>query len=250
MGKAAYDTMGRGYAPIRRPDPRLAAAIEAALGDSTSAANVGAGAGSYEPTDRLVVAVEPSAVMLTQRPPPAGPAVQGVAERLPFRTGGVDGAMTVISVHHWTDLGAGLAEMVRVARRRVVVVTIDTEVVAGHWMVQDYAPEILDLHVSAFPTVADLCRLLPGASVTAWPVPADCTDGFLAALWSRPEAHLDPAVRAASSAWHQLPEPVVDRIVRDLAGDLATGRWDDRHGHLRGAPALDVGVRIVTTALA
>lgn len=250
MGVATYDTMGRGYAPVRRPDPRLAAVIEAALSDGASVVNVGAGAGSYEPDNRWVAAVEPSAVMLAQRPSEGAPAVQAVAERLPFRTSSVDAAMTVISIHHWTDLGAGLAEMVRVARRRVVVVTIDTDVVAGHWMVQDYAPEMLDIHGSAFPTLAELCGLLPGASVTAWPVPADCTDGFLAALWSRPEAYLDPAVRAASSAWHQLADAVVERIVRDLADDLATGRWDDRHGHLRRAQALDIGVRIVTADLA
>ncbi len=249
MAEAAYDTMGQGYAPVRRPDPRLAAAIEEALGAGTSLVNVGAGAGSYEPADRRVVAVEPSGVMLAQRPPTAGPAVRGVAEHLPVATDGVDAALAVISVHHWSDLGAGLAEMVRVARRRVVVVTIDDDVVAGHWMMQDYAPEMLSAHRSAMPTMAELCGHLPRARVTAWPVPADCTDGFLAALWSRPEAHLDPAVRAASSVWHQLPGEVVERIVGHLADDLATGRWDERHGHLRRTPALDVGVRIVTAAL-
>ncbi len=244
VGGAAYDTMGRGYAPVRRPDRRLAAAIHAELGRGTSVVNVGAGAGSYEPDDRVVVAVEPSAVMLAQRPVAAGPAVQGVAEHLPVATGGADAAMTVISVHHWSDLEAGLTEMVRVARRRVVVVTIDDDLIADLWMVRDYAPELLEIH-SAMPTMDELRGLLPGARVTPWPVPADCTDGFLAALWSRPEAHLDPAVRAASSAWHQLPGAVVDRIVSALTGDLASGRWDERHGHLRTQATLDVGVRIV-----
>jgi SAM-dependent methyltransferase len=242
---ALYDTIGAGYTPVRRPDPRLYTEILTALGPSRSVVNVGAGTGSYEPADLHVVAVEPSRVMIAQRPPDAGPPLLGVAELLPIAARSVDAAMTIFSVHHWSDTAAGIAEMVRVSRERVVLVTIDTDAFAAHWMVSEYAPEILDWHASAFPSISFLLEQLPGALSTPWLVPTDCTDVFFAALWSRPELYLQPEVRAATSVWHQLPETTVDAALARLAGDLKTGRWDERHGDLRTLPALDVGVRIV-----
>jgi SAM-dependent methyltransferase len=242
---ALYDTIGAGYATIRQPDPRLHAEILTALGPCGSAVNVGAGTGSYEPADRDVVAVEPSRLMIAQRPPDAGPPVVGVAELLPIADRSVDAAMTIFSVQHWSDIAVGIAEMVRVARNRVVLVTIDAEALASHWMVSEYAPEILDVHASGFPSISFLREQLPGAMSTPWLVPTDCTDAFFVALWSRPELYLQPEVRAATSVWHQLSEETVDAVVTRLADDLKTGRWDERHGELRTRPALDVGVRIV-----
>jgi SAM-dependent methyltransferase len=246
---AFYDRIGLNYAPKRRPDPRLARELHAALGPVTSVVNVGAGAGSYEPTDRMVIAVEPSQTMLGQRPPGSAPAIQGVAEKLPLAGGSFDAGMAVFTIHHWRDLEAGLSELMRVARKRLVLLTMDAGVLADHWFVTDYAPEVLDVHLSAFPTLERLTSLLPGAAVSSWEVPADCSDLFHAALWARPELHLDPAVRAASSVWHQMSADVVERAIGSLRADLESGRWDQRHGELRSRLALDVGVRVVTVDL-
>ncbi|MDP9336862.1 MAG: methyltransferase domain-containing protein [Actinomycetota bacterium] len=242
---AFYDTIGVGYASIRRPDPRLHTEISAALGAYGRVLNVGAGTGSYEPADRDVVAVEPSRLMIAQRPPDTGPPVLGVAELLPIASRSVDAAMAIFSIQHWSDIAAGIAEMVRVSRKSIVLVTIDTEALAAHWMVSEYAPEILDVHASGFPSISFLLDQLPGAMSTPWLVPTDCTDAFFVALWSRPELYLQPEVRAATSVWHQLPQETVDAVLARLADDLKTGRWDERHGELRTCPALDVGVRIV-----
>jgi SAM-dependent methyltransferase len=241
----AYDEIGRGYREIRRPDPRLAAAIDRELGDARSVVNVGAGAGSYEPGDRDVLAVEPSAVMLAQRPPGAAPAIRARAEALPLAGDSFDAALAVLTIQHWSDVERGIAELCRVARRRVVVVTMDVGVLAELWLVREYVPETLAAHAAAFPSIERLVRLLANARVTALPVPRDCSDGFMAAYWGRPEAYLDPRVRAATSPWHELPGDVVERAVAALRADLESGRWDTRHGALRRSAALDVGLRLV-----
>jgi SAM-dependent methyltransferase len=243
---AYYDSIGVGYAAIRRPDPRLSGEIAAALGRCGSVVNVGAGTGSYEPADRRVVAVEPSRLMIRQRSSTAGPPVVAVAEQLPIGDRLVDAAMAIFSIHHWGDTAAGVAEMVRVSRKRVVLVTMDAEVLSSHWMVSEYAPEILDVHASGFPSISFLIAELTGAISKPWLVPSDCTDAFFAALWSRPELYLQAEVRASTSVWHQLPEKTVDTVLARLADDLKTGRWDERHGELRNRPAMDVGVRIVS----
>jgi SAM-dependent methyltransferase len=243
--EALYDSIGSGYAPVRKPDPRLARAIRDAVGPATSIVNVGAGAGSYEPSDGFVVAVEPSLTMIRQRPPRAGPAAAGIAEALPLADGCVDAALAVFTLHHWADLSKGLRELARVARQRIVLVTIDPPCLEKHWLVSDYAPEIVDAHAGTFPSIASMVELLPGARAVTWEVPADCSDLFFAALWARPEAYLDPAIRSATSVWHQLPTQVADRALERLHDDLETGAWDARHGHLRRLPALDTGVRLV-----
>lgn len=240
----AYDRMGIGYAPVRQPDPRIAAAIWDALGDAATVLNVGAGAGSYEPRDREVVAVEPSPVMIAQRPPDAARAVQASAEALPFADDSFDAAMAVLTIHHWHDLEAGLREVVRVARR-IVIVTIDPEPLADLWLIREYFPQALEIHAKRMPPIADLVDLLPDASATPLPIPAGCRDGFFAALWDRPEAHLDPRVRQASSFWHDLTAEQIDHGVAALRRDLESGVWDERHGHLRTQPELDTGLRLV-----
>ena len=117
----AYDRMGIDYAEVRRPDPRIEAVIDAALGDARTVLNVGAGAGSYEPTDREVIAVEPSPVMIAQRPAGAAPAIEAVVEELPLADDSVDAVMGVFTMQHWSDVDRGLAEVARVARDRVGV---------------------------------------------------------------------------------------------------------------------------------
>jgi SAM-dependent methyltransferase len=240
----AYDRIGVGYRRVRRPDPRIAARIEEALGDARSVLNVGAGTGSYEPADREVVAVEPSAEMITQRPPGSAPVVQASAEALPFDDGSFDAAMAIISVQHWSDLAAGLSEMRRVARQRIVVLTL-TPAPPGDLWLGDYFPRALEIHGDAMPPIDDLLAMLPGADVEAVPVPRLCQDGFFFALWDRPEMHLDPEVRRGTSVWHSMPPEEVEQGLASLRADLDSGRWDERHGHLREQQELDVGLRLV-----
>jgi SAM-dependent methyltransferase len=241
--------MGHGYGDVRRPDPRLAAAIWSALGDAASVVNVGAGTGSYEPDDRDVIAIEPSEVMIAQRPADAAPAVKATAEALPLEDKSVDAALAVLTLQHWDDVERGLGEMARVARRRVVLVTMDIAVLAELWLIRDYVPETLPAHAAGFPSIKWLLGALPGATASQMPVPRDCTDGFMAAFWGRPEAYLDPHIRGGTSAWHQLPPAVVTRALGELQDDLERGEWDRRYGRLRQQSSLDVGLRLIRAEL-
>ncbi|HEX6688034.1 MAG TPA: methyltransferase domain-containing protein [Solirubrobacterales bacterium] len=244
MTGAAYDRIGLGYSAVRRPEPQIAARIEAALGDAKSVLNVGAGTGSYEPAERAVTAIEPSQTMIAQRPPQSAPAIQGVAEDLPFDDESFDAAMAIITVQHWSDVGKGLAEMTRVARERVVVLTFEPVPDVELWM-RDYFPAALDYHADAMPSIGELTAMLPGASVEPVPIPSGCADGFFLGIWDRPEMHLDPDVRRASSVWHRLAEDELERGLESLRADLESGRWDELHGHLRDQAALDVGLRLI-----
>jgi SAM-dependent methyltransferase len=244
---ALYDRIGRSYAARRRPDPRIAAALAQALGAAQSVVNVGAGTGNYEPTDRRVVAVEPSAVMIAQRGKSAAPVVRAVAEALPFAAGAFDAAQALLTVHHWADLGRGLAELRRVARR-VVVFTHDAAALGDFWLIRDYLPEIMPDVARSMPPVSAIARALDTADVRIVPVPFDCHDGFLCAYWHRPEAYLDPVVRAGISCFPALPPTVVDAALRRLADDLATGAWQARNQGLSAATAMDFGYRLVVAA--
>ncbi|MFF4400191.1 class I SAM-dependent methyltransferase [Streptomyces sp. NPDC001480] len=244
---ALYDSLGTTYARTRRPDPRIAVRIHAALDGMADVINVGAGAGSYEP-ERTVLAVEPSRVMVDQRPVGAAPAVQGVAERLPVRDGAADAVMALLTVHHWGDLAAGVRELRRVARRRVVVLTWDQVVFRERfWLVREYLPEAVAFDDARAVPVEVLAELLGGARVEVVPVPHDCTDGFGAAYWRRPEAYLDPEVRAGISLCAQTGEDVIRTGLSRLANDLASGRWRARHAELLGLDAIDVGYRLLVS---
>ncbi|MFD0591780.1 class I SAM-dependent methyltransferase [Catellatospora coxensis] len=216
-----YQTFGVGYAQRRRPDPRLAALVEDALGEARTVVNVGAGTGSYEPADRSVLAVEPSAVMIAQRPPGSAPVVRAVAERLPLADKSFDAGLAVLTVHHWTDPARGLAELRRVSRRQVVL-TWDHAVMSRFWLIADYLPEIAEAE-RELPEQDFIARQLAPAQVTAMPVPHDCSDGFLAAYWNRPHAYLDPAVRASISSLARLDPDRVAEAMRRLGDDLARG---------------------------
>lgn len=242
-----YATLGTGYSVGRRPDPRVADLIDAALADARTVLNVGAGTGSYEPRDRLVTAVEPSLVMIGQRPAAAAPVVRGVAERLPFADQSFDAALAILTVHHWADAPAGLAELRRVSRRQVVL-TWDPEIFARFWLVRDYLPQVAE-HEGRLATLAAVAAgLAPGRELATVvvPVPGDCTDGFLGAFWRRPRAYLDPAVRASMSGLALLDADVVAAAHVRLAADLVSGRWRERYRHLLGRPELDLGYRLVT----
>jgi SAM-dependent methyltransferase len=240
-----YDDHAAAYPSRRRGDAHIAARIDAALGEARTVVNVGAGAGSYEPLNRHVVAVEPSAGMRAQRPRNLAPAIAASAEALPLDDGAVDAAMATITIHHWKDPVAGLLEMRRVARGPVVVLTVDIDAVASYWLVADYLPELLVLERTRFPTIETITGALPGAQVQEIAIPLDCTDGFVEAFYGRPEAYLEDSVRAAQSAWPPLPTGVEQRAIRALAGDLSAGLWDSRHGHLRTQDAYRGGLRLI-----
>lgn len=242
---AAYDRIGRGYSIGRRSDPRIAASIWDALGDAESVLNVGAGTGNYEPTDRLVIAIEPSKQMLRQRPQSSAPVAQGVAEQLPFPDRGFDATLCVLTVHHWHDLSSGLAELRRVADRQVIFM-FDTDMVHDLWLVDDYFPEIEQLPTEQrAPSVAEVGKHLDIQSARPVPVPADCIDGFAGCYWNRPEAYLRDDVRMAMSCFAALDPTIEARGVERLRADLASGTWDERHGHLRALDEIDLGYRLV-----
>jgi SAM-dependent methyltransferase len=239
---ALYDAIGRDYRRYRRPDPRVAAAITRGLGGAATVVNVGAGAGSYEPPDRRVVAVEPSATMIAQRPAGAARAVQASATDLPFRDGSFAAALAVLTVHHWPDRRRGLAELARVARERVVLLTWDPAT-AGFWLVDEYFPQVWALDRPLFPTLDELRQALGPLEAEPVPVPHDCADGFLGAYWRRPAAYLDPGVRGAISTFAKLTD--VEGGVARLRADLDDGTWQRRHHELLGRDALDLGYRLV-----
>jgi SAM-dependent methyltransferase len=244
--EAIYERLGVGYAQGRRPDPRWQQAIDAALGSARTVLNVGAGTGSYEPADRYVLAVEPSATMIGQRPAQAAPALLASAESLPIADDQFDVAMALVTLHHWDDWRAGLREMQRVARR-VVVLHFDADVHAGFWLARDYLPELAQVW-HGLPSPQELAAQLgPAAEIRPLPVPWDCVDGFLPAFWRRPEAYLDPVVRRTMSGLQLLEPDVLARGIDALRRDLDDGTWQRRHRELLDLEELDVGWRLVAT---
>ncbi|MEU9609001.1 methyltransferase domain-containing protein [Streptomyces sp. NPDC048057] len=245
FGAQLYDVIGSAYPATRRTEPRIAAKVWEALGDARTVLNVGAGTGSYEPPDREVTAVEPSAVMRAQRPADAAPCVAAAAESLPFEDRSFDAAMAFSTVHHWRDPIAGLREMRRVAKR-VVVFTYDassTGWLERFWLTRDYLPEFADLLVD-WPSLADLTRAIGGRAEPVL-IPWDCADGFFEAHWRRPEAYLDEDVRRAVSVWTRVGPEAERRAVSGLRDDLATGRWAERNRDLVAHDAAELGLRLL-----
>ncbi len=238
-----YDTIGGTYTLTRRTEPKIAAQVWAALGDARTVLNVGAGAGSYEPPDRDVTAVEPSAVMRAQRPAGAARCVAATAENLPFADQSFDGAMAFATVHHWQDPIAGLREMQRVARR-VVVFTCDTSDRSWRrrfWLTRDYLPEV---DASRVGLATELARALR-ARMEPVLIPWDCVDGFFEAYWRRPEAYLEEHVRRGISVWARVGPEVEQRAVRNLRDDFASGRWVERNRDLLDLDAAELGLRLL-----
>jgi len=241
--RTSYDMIGINYSDLRKPDSRIGMMVSRALGTAETVLNVGAGTGSYEPTDRSVTAIEPSMEMIRQRSALAAPVIKGRAENLPFDDNSFDASMAILTVHHWTDKAKGLKEMRRVTRGRVVILTFDPL----HWAfwLADYIPELVKLDEAQMPKMRDYQDWLGPVEIAPVLIPHDCTDGFLAAYWRRPAAYLDPKIRAAiSSFW------AIDNIceeLKNLANDLKSGAWAQRYSELLELDACDFGYRLVTT---
>ena len=239
-----YDTIGATYTVTRRTDLRIASWIWAELGDARTVLNVGAGTGSYEPPDRQVLAVEPSALMRAQRLPDAAPCLAGSAESLPFDDQSFDAAMAVCTVHHWQDPIAGLREMRRVARH-VVVFLFDTSDTDQFWLTRDYLPEFAALRGSrVLASLNELAGAIGGRTEPV-PIPWDCADGFFEAYWRRPEAYLDENVRRGTSVWDALGPDVEERAVHGLRDDLASGRWAERNRDIVHLDEAELGARLL-----
>ncbi|OBF60683.1 MerR family transcriptional regulator [Mycobacterium sp. 852002-51971_SCH5477799-a] len=242
----AYDRIGATYCSTRRPDPRIAFQVHAALTAMDTLVNVGAATGSYEPA-QTIVAVEPSMVMIAQRSPQAAPCVQAVAEALPLRDKCVDASMALLTVHHWGDLPAGISELRRVSRHRIVVFTWDQTVIDDFWLLREYLPDAARINKALYVPIERLVELLGGAQVRTVPVPHDCTDGFGAAFWRRPEAYLDATVRAGISMLAYADGGALAEGLGRLAADLRSGRWQQQHAELLEKQQLDAGYRLLVS---
>jgi hypothetical protein len=245
--RARYEQIGRGYRHTRREDPQIAARIHAALADARTVVNVGAGTGSYEPTDRHVIAIEPSDVMASQRPAHLAPALRAGAHALPLRDHSVDAAMAILTIHHWDEhQRQGIGELRRVARGPVLILTYDPRVSERMWLMSDYLPEVAALDRRIFPTPEQLADWLSGDTlIETVPTSRQTPDWTLGSFWAHPERVLDAHARAATSGFARMPQTVVDRVVAAVASDLADGTWDARHGHLRQLGEYDAGLRLV-----
>ncbi|ADG73254.1 Methyltransferase type 11 [Cellulomonas flavigena DSM 20109] len=247
-GDVDYERQGRGYAALRRTEPRIAARVHAALGDARTVLDVGAGSGSYEPADRWVLAVEPSAAMRAQRPAGAAPALDATAEHLPFDDDAFDAAMAMVTIHQWPDVDRGLRELRRVSRGPVVVLTHDAPALRRFWLAE-YFPDVVALDETRFPTIDHVVDVLAAAGgtvrVDVVPIPRDCVDGFGEAFWARPEAYLRAEVRGATSGFVLADQAAVQRGVERLAADLESGAWDRAHGHLREQDEYAGAMRLV-----
>lgn len=244
-GDVDYGMIGRSYAHYRKPEPFIAAQIRRALGDATTVLNVGAGAGSYEPDDCIVTAVEPSASMRAQRPAHLAAAIDAVAEDLPFKDKSFDASMATVTIHQWSDLEAGLAEMRRVTRRSVVLLVCDPALMMDYWL-SDYIPEVRETEARRFPAIDRITRALGGSvAIEPVPIPLNCADGFNEAYYGRPEMFLDPQARLACSSWSLVPQAAIDRFTQSLAEDLASGDWDRKYGHFRLQPYFDGPLRLI-----
>ncbi|MGB6037920.1 MAG: class I SAM-dependent methyltransferase [Cryomorphaceae bacterium] len=238
---ALYDRIGINYSDLRKPDHRIEKSIWKEIGEAVRILNIGAGAGSYEPKDPQVTAVEPSATMIAQRPRDAAPVIQASAEELPFGDKEFDLAMAFLTVHHWGNLEEGLFEMRRVSRRQLIFTWDPTH--PGFWLTQDYFPEILAIDQAIFPPFGEIEKILGPLKRIPVSIPQDCTDGFGCAYWQRPEAYLLPEVRQAISTFAKIKE--TETGVRTLQTDLDSGDWEARYGHLRKYDSLDLGYTLL-----
>jgi len=241
----SYDRIGAGYSRTRVADPRITALIDDALGDAQTIVNVGAGTGNYEPHGRVVTAVEPSLAMIAQHPAGSARVVRAHAESLPFPDQSFDAAMAVWTVHHWSDWRAGVREMRRVSRKRVVIATWDSAFEDAFWFTHEYLPQAGALDAANFPPLDELIELLGTPESRPIPIPRDCTDGFMAAFWARPEALLDPDTRANISTFAEIDPGLLQNAITTLRGDLESGAWERTYGALREQASIDLGYRCI-----
>jgi SAM-dependent methyltransferase len=245
-----YEKQGQKYSGYRQTDPRIAAYVNKALADAKTILNVGAGAGSYEPTDRYIVAVEPSAVMRAQRMKNGKvPAINAKADNLPFDDNSFDASMAMVTVHHWPDMDKGLKELRRVTRNQVVIMSFDPDELHNFWNV-NYFPQLIEVEKARYPSIDFIKRSLGGnCEVVAIPIPLDCVDGFQEAFYGRPEAFLEKEVRLSQSAWGFLPAGLEEKYVKALAADLSSGEWDKKYGHYRSTPTFTCALRLIISSV-
>lgn len=243
-----YDRAGLTYSLTRQPDRRIGAVVDRALAGMATVANIGAGTGSYEPSN-TVVAVEPSPVMIAQRRADAAPTVRAVAERLPIGTDAVDASIALLTVHYWSDFAAGVLEMMRVARQRVVILTWDDTVFRQFWLLREYLPAVADTDARLAVPISTLMSLLGTASIQTVPIPHDCIDGFGGAYWRRPHAYLEETVRAGISMFALTPKALLTKGLERLSADLANGAWARQHADLLDMAEVDLGYRLLVSDL-
>ncbi|MBL6927867.1 MAG: class I SAM-dependent methyltransferase [Rhodospirillales bacterium] len=243
--EVVYNNIGVDYAKLRKPDPRLIELICAQIIDLNTILNVGAGAGSYEPDDKNLIALEPSWRMISQRPAHAAPSVCGIAESLPFQDNSFDGGLALLTLHHWSDIDRGLNELKRVVTKRLVIHTWDSTATENYWLINDYIPELLALDAGRFPKMDDLIAKFRSARIIEVPIPCDCTDGFQGAYWQRPEAYLDDHVKKGISSFQQISQKALSRGLARLRADLDSGIWHNRYAGLLDKEAIDLGYRLI-----
>ncbi len=246
---SVYNTIGVEYAEARRPDSRLAKLIRAQIVDLETVLNVGAGVGSYEPDGKVLVALEPSWKMISQRPAGAAPCVCGLAENLPFQDKSFDGGLALLTLHHWRDAERGLSELERVVTTRLVIHTWDPEATEYYWLINDYIPELFAFDAARFPKIDDLGARFRSAQVIEVPIPHDCTDGFQGAYWRRPEAYLDDRVRRGISSFQQISQTALAKGLARLRADLNSGLWYKRYADLLNKEAIDLGYRLIVAEI-
>ncbi|MBS1517851.1 MAG: class I SAM-dependent methyltransferase [Bacteroidetes bacterium] len=245
-----YDRTGQNYSGYRKSDPRIAEYVSRALGNAKTILNVGAGAGSYEPENKYVAAVEPSFVMRSQRHlNNRVPAIIGKAESLPFDDNSFDASMAMLTVHHWPDPEKGLNEMKRVSKSRIVIMTYDPDELDKFWNV-NYFPEVVEIEKARYPKSELLQNILGNTcEIISVPIPFDCTDGFQEAFYGRPEAFLNKEVRNSQSAWKFLPEGAEEEIVNRLESELNSGEWDRKYGHYRSEPFFHGALKLIVSSV-
>ncbi len=246
-GDVDYSVHGVSYASQRRTDPRIAALVHRAFGDAKSVLNVGAGAGSYEPTDRHVIAIEPSETMRAQRLPHLVPAIRAFAEDIPLDDQSVDASLASITIHQWSDTERGISELRRVTRGPIIILTFDGDALGNFWLA-DYAPEVIAAEGRRYPDISDLCAKLGGeTSVDAVQISIDCVDGFTEAFYARPEKFLEDSVRRSQSAWTFVSENSQSASVTRLQKELESGKWDEKYGQWREAPFFAGSLRLIVS---
>ena len=245
----AYNTIGVEFAETRRPDPRLAELIHGQIVDLETVLNVGAGAGSYEPEDKIIVALEPSWKMISQRPKDAAPCICGSAEYLPFPNKSFDCGLALLTLHHWRDVERGLSELARVVAKRLVLLTWDSAATEYYWLIHDYVPELFAFDAARFPKIDELTARFRSARIIEMPIPYDCTDGFQGAYWRRPEAYLDDRVKRGISSFQQIPPRALAKGLARLRADLESGLWAKRYADLLDQETIDLGYRVIVAEI-
>jgi len=236
-----YNQLAEQYKEYRKPDPRIAARIWNHTKASIRVLNVGAGRGAYEPENCEVIAIDPSREMIASRNNSATRVLQGQAENLPFEDDEFDVSMAILTIHHWSDIQAGLREMSRVTKQKLVLLTWVGY--SGNFWLEDYLPEIRGVDEKLFPSLSDLTNYLGEISVEDVDIPHDCTDGFMCAYWRRPESYLNPGIRKAISTFSRIPD--VSTRLEALRVDIANDAWNEKYSYLLNKEFLDLGYRLV-----